>query len=518
MAGNRNPSPRGPVPGLAVCVAVAVFFWCGDWCGGWVGGVTAAETSPSPQRRPNLLVFLADDLGAHDLGCTGSTFYRTPVIDRLAASGMLFTRGYAAGPVCSPTRTALMTGRHPARVKITNFIGGNRRGSLLPADYLHALPASEVTVPELLHDAGYATGVFGKWHLGPPEDIPSHGFDVNGLTNVYPGSGPPDDTHHARAIAAEASAFITANRDQPFFCYVPMHSVHVPLKTRPELLAEVQTRVAALPPPAGPREVAEGDRKARAVQDHPVYAGMIREMDETVATVLAAVEAAGQTDNTLVVFTSDNGGLSTAEGSPTSNLPLRAGKGFLYEGGIRVPLVVRWPGVVKPGTTTDVPVTTLDIAATLLDVGGATQPAETVLDGTSLRPVLAGGSLPAKEVCRDLCWHYPHYANQGGRPAAAIIAGDGPSQRNEDSGSENQRNENRGNEKLVEHFEDGRVELFDLATDPGERRDLAAERPERAAALKKRLASWRAGIGAAMPSPNPQPVDPFGPQGEPRKR
>jgi arylsulfatase A-like enzyme len=422
---------------------------------------------------------------------------------------MLFTRGYSAAPVCSPTRAALMTGRHPARVKITNFIAGSRRGSLLPADYLHALPAEEVTVPTLLHDAGYATGIFGKWHLGSPIDIPSHGFDVTGSTNVGPGRGPPDDPHHARAIAAEASAFITANRDRPFFCYVPMHSVHVPLKTRPELLAEEQARAAALPPPAGPREVAEGDRKARAVQDHPVYAGMIREMDETVATVLAAVEAAGQTDNTLVMFTSDNGGLSTAEGSPTSNLPLRAGKGFLYEGGIRVPLVVRWPGVVKPDTTTDVPVTTLDIAATLLDVGGATQPAQTVLDGMSLRPALAGGTLPA----RDLCWHYPHYANQGGRPAAAIIAGDGPRLGNESQGTENQ-----GHEKLVEHFEGGRVELFDLATDPGERRDLAAERPDRTAVLKERLAKWRAAVGAALPSPNPQPVDPFGPEGEPRKR
>ena len=466
------------------------------------GPRAAAATPPAAagaKRPPNLLVFLADDLGAHDLGCTGSTFYRTPAIDRLAASGMLFTRGYAAAPVCSPTRAALMTGRYPARVKITNFIGGSRRGSLLPADYLHALPASELTVPDRLHAAGYATGIFGKWHLGPPKDIPSHGFDVTGSTHVGPDRGPPDDTHHARAIAAEASAFITANRDQPFFCYVPMHSVHVPLNTRADLLAEEQARVAALPPPAGPREVAEGDRKARAVQDHPVYAGMIREMDETVATVLAAVEAAGQTDNTLVIFTSDNGGLSTAEGSPTSNLPLRAGKGFLYEGGIRVPLVVRWPGIVKPGTTTVVPATTLDIAATLLDVGGTTQPVKTVLDGTSLRPVLAGGTLPA----RDLCWHYPHYANQGGRPTAAIIAGDGPSQ---------------GTEKLVEHFEDGRVELFDLATDPGERRDLAGERPERAAALKERLAAWRAAVGAAMPSPNPQPVDPFGPEGEPRKR
>ena len=461
-----------------------------------------ADTPPAdtPARRPpNLLVFLADDLGAHDLGCTGSSFYRTPAIDRLAAAGMRFTRGYAAAPVCSPTRAALMTGRHPARVKITNFIAGRRRGSLLPADYLHALPDGEVTVPELLRDAGYTTGVFGKWHLGPPKAIPSHGFDAAGTTNVQPGSGPPGDTHYAQAIAAQAAAFIAASRDRPFFCYVPMHSVHVPLKTRPEIAAEEAARSVGVAPRLGTPAPLSVDPVTRSVQDHPIYAGMVREMDETVAAVLAAVEAAGQTDDTVVIFTSDNGGLSTAEGSPTSNLPLRTGKGFLYEGGIRVPLIVRWPGVVEPGTTTAVPATTLDIAATLLDIAGVRPAAETALDGTSLRPVLAGGSLAG----RDLVWHYPHYANQGGRPAAAIIASDGPIP---------------GSEKLVEHFEDGRVELFDLAIDPGERRDLSAERPDRAAALAARLAAWRTAVGAAMPSPNPQPVDPFGPEGEPRKR
>ena len=457
------------------------------------------SSGASPKHPPNLLVFLADDLGAHDLGCTGSSFYRTPAIDQLAAAGMLFTRAYAAGPVCSPTRAAFVTGRHPARVKITNFIGGNRRGTLLPADYLHALPEEEVTVPELLGLAGYATGIFGKWHLGPPPAIPSHGFDVQGSTTVGPGGGPPDDPHHARAIAAEAAAFIHASGDRPFFCYMPMHSVHVPLETRPELLSEEQARASALPPPVGPRAIAEGDHQARAVQDHPVYAGMIREMDETVATVLAAVEAAGQTDNTVVIFTSDNGGLATAEGSPTSNLPLRAGKGFLYEGGIRVPLVVRWPGIVTAGATSSVPVTTLDIAATLLDVARAVPPEPIVLDGASLRPVLTGGVLHG----RDLAWHYPHYANQGGRPAAAILAGDG---------------QVSGSEKLIEHFEDGRLELFDLASDPGERHNLAAAHPHRAAALQQRLAAWRTGIGAAMPTANPEPVEPFGPEGEPGRR
>jgi arylsulfatase A-like enzyme len=267
--------------------------------------------------------------------------------------------------------------------------------------------------------------------------------------------------------------------------------VHAPLASRADLVAEEKIRAAGLPPPAGPREVPEGDHNARGVQDLPVYAAMIREMDETVAAVLAAVDAAGKRDSTFVVFTSDNGGLSTAEGSPTSNLPLRAGKGYLYEGGVRVPLLIRWPGVVRPGATSDVPVTTLDVAATLLDAGGARIAADTVLDGTSLVPLLSGVGRPPS---RDLVWHYPHYSNQGGRPAGALLAGDGPA---------------AGSEKIVEHFEDGRVELFDLAADPGESRNLAAERPERVAELRGRLHAWRDRMGASMPrgdrEPNPGP-------------
>ncbi|MFM8292260.1 MAG: sulfatase-like hydrolase/transferase, partial [Planctomycetia bacterium] len=328
-------------------------------------GAGLAAAAPPP-ARPNLLVFLADDLGAHDLGCTGSRGYSTPAIDGLAAAGMRFTRGYAASTVCSPTRAALVTGRHPARVRITNFIPGNRRGSLLPAEYLHALPEAEVTVPELLQQAGYATGCFGKWHLGPPEGVRRHGFDTVGSNSTEPGRGPPHDPLHARAIAAQAASFIETSAGRPWFCYVPMHSVHAPQTARAELVAAEEQRLAGLPPHEGPREVPEGDRTARAVQDLPVYAAMIRELDETVATVLEAVERTRQSAGTVVVFTSDNGGLATAEGSPTSNLPLRAGKGYLYEGGIRVPLVIRWPGVVAAGTTCDVPVTTLDVAAMLL--------------------------------------------------------------------------------------------------------------------------------------------------------
>jgi uncharacterized sulfatase len=471
----------------------------------------ATESPPAgPRRPPNLLVFLADDLGARDLGCTGSTFYRTPALDALAASGMLFSRGYAACPVCSPTRAALVTGRHPARVRITNFIGGDRRGRLLPAEYLRALPHEEITLAERLRDRGYTSGVFGKWHLGPPADIERHGFAAQGSTTVGPGSGPVDDPLHARAIATAAASFIEAHRDRPFFCYVPLHSPHVPLVTRPELAAEEGRRAVGVGPRFDPPPPHPGDPVTRAVQDHPVYAGMIREMDEAVATVLAAVDRAGVAGDTLVVFTSDNGGLSTAEGAPTSNLPLRAGKGFVYEGGIRVPLIVRWPGIVAPKSRSDVPVTTLDVAATLLDAAGCLPAAaeataraaatpQPPLDGTSLRPILSGkGTLPG----RDLVWHYPHYSNQGGRPAAALIAGDGPQP---------------GTEKLVQHFEDGRIELFDLAADPGEYRDLAAERPERAKELETRLAAWRTATDAALPTPNPEPVDPFGPAARGRR-
>ena len=447
--------------------------------------------APPPRRPPNIVLFLADDLGAHDLGCTGSSFYRTPAIDALAAGGMMFTRAYAAAPVCSPTRAALMTGRHPAAVRITNFIGGERRGLLLPAEYLRALPAGERTVAERLREAGYVTGVFGKWHLGSHRDVPTHGFDASGSLAVVPGRGPADDPHHARAIAAQAADFVTASRDRPFFCYVPLHSVHVPLAARPDFVAEERSRAAELPE-TQPREITEGDRTARAVQDSPVYAAMVREMDDAVAAVLAAVDAAGLAGETLVVFTSDNGGLATAEGSPTSNLPLRAGKGYLYEGGIRVPLVVRWPGVTTPGSSSDVPVTTLDVSATIVDAAAA---ADTGLDGTSLRPVLAGsGTIPD----RDLHWHYPHYPNQGGRPSGAILVG--------------------GREKLIEYFEDGRLELFDLAVDEGERTDLAGQRPERAAELGERLAAWRRTVNAAMPTPNPQPVDPYGPAALPGRR
>ncbi|MFM8579496.1 MAG: sulfatase-like hydrolase/transferase, partial [Planctomycetaceae bacterium] len=469
-----------------------------DWWNPFTAATPPAADggATSRSRRPNRLVFLADDLGLHDLGCTGSSFYRTPTLDRLAAEGMLFDRGYAICPVCSPTRAGLVTGRHPARVRITNFIAGARRGSLLPAEYLKSLPHEELTVAERLKGVGYSTGVFGKWHLGPSDEIPRHGFGVVELTTVGPGSGPSDDPLHAKAIAAAAARFISGHRDQPWFCYVPMHSVHVPLVTRPDLAAEEARRAVQIQPVFDVPPQHAGDPLTRSVQDHPVYAGMIREMDETVATVLAAVDDAGQADDTIVIFTSDNGGLATAEGAATSNLPQRAGKGFVYEGGLQVPLSVRWPRVVKPGSRCATPVTTLDLAATIIDVSGAPADDTAILDGTSLRPIFAGAALHP----RDLVWHDAHYSHQGGRPAAAILAGDG---------------EAPGTEKLVLHYENDHAELFDLATDPGEYRDLSSDRPERTVELVGRLRRRLVEMDALMPVANPTPVDPFGPDANP---
>jgi arylsulfatase A-like enzyme len=460
-----------------------------------------SEPVPVPGRSPgdstparlNIVLILADDLGWRDLGCTGSTFYNTPAIDRLASQGMRFTQAYAACNVCSPTRASLMTGKYPARLHTTNFFGGNRRGALLPPDYRQYLPADEVTIAAALRQHGYRTAIAGKWHLGGKGSLPQdRGFDVVIGLNTGPGGGPADDPHFASMLSTKAAEFIEQCRDRPFFLYLPLHSVHVPLRTRPELRRDYQAKAAARPPAPGPREVPLGDHKARAVQDHPTYAGMIQEMDQAVDRVLRKIDERKLADRTVVVFLSDNGGLCTAEGSPTSNLPLRAGKGWNYEGGLRVPLIVRLPGRVQAATTCDVPVISNDLYPTLLALAGLPMPAEQRADGVSLAPLLERTGTIAQ---RPLFWHYPHYSNQGGRPSGAV---------------------RQGNYKLIESFEDQRVELYDLAADPGECRDLAGREPKRTTEMKKLLADWRREVDAQMPTPNPDPVEPFGPEGVPR--
>lgn len=457
-----------------------------------VGGAPALPQA-APAGRWNVVLILADDLGWRDLGCSGSTFYETPAIDRLASQGLRFTQSYAACNVCSPTRASILTGKYPARLHTTNFFGGNRRGALLPPAYRQSLPAEDTTLAEAFRQAGYRTAISGKWHLGGKGSLPAdHGFDVVMGPKTSPGGGPPDDPHFATMLSTEAAAFLDGAKDQPFFLYLPLHSPHVGLKTRPELAAKYKAKAAALPASSEPREVPAGPGfKARAVQDHAVYAGMIQEMDEAVDRILKKIDELRLAEKTIVFFGSDNGGLSTAEGSPTCNLPLRAGKGWNYEGGLRVPWILRMPGRAAAGTTCDAPVISTDLYPTLLELAGVPVPPGQALDALSFVPLVdRKGAMPE----RAMYWHYPHYSNQGGRPSGAIRS---------------------GTFKLLEFYEDSRVELYDLAADPGEQKDLAAAQPERAAQLKKQLEEWRTSVGAQMPTPNPDPVEPFGPKGNP---
>lgn len=443
-------------------------------------------------KRLNFVFILMDDLGQRDVGCFGSTFYETPSIDRLAAEGMRFTSGYAACPVCSPTRASIVAGKYPARVNITNFIPGMKSGKLFPPQYLHQLPLEEVTVAEAFKEAGYATCFIGKWHLGAEPYWPEkQGFDVNigGTSAGSPRSyfspyknpqladGPPGEYLTDR-LTDETLKFIDAAKDKPFLVYLSHYAVHIPLQAKKDLAAKYEAKAAQLPPVEA-KFIPEGNVKARQVQDHPVYAAMVQSMDESVGRIMKKLDELGLADRTAVIFMSDNGGLSTAEGTPTSNVPLRAGKGWLYEGGIREPLIIKWPGVTKPGSTCDVPVTSTDFYPTMLEMAGLPLRPKQHVDGVSIVPLLRGGqSLPRQAIY----WHYPHYANQGGSPGGAVRAGD---------------------YKLIEFYEDNHVELYNLKDDLGEKNDLAARMPDKAKELRERLARWRQEVGARMPTPTP---------------
>ena len=440
-----------------------------------------AEHPNLDSKRLNVVFILADDLGAHDLGCYGSTFYETPNLDRLARQGLRFTQAYAACPVCSPTRAAFMTGKYPARTGVTDFIGGRRTGRLLPADYAHQLALDEVTLAEAFKAAGYVTGMAGKWHLGDTGFGPEkQGFDESQSADELAWNGKVD---RGDRVAQFAEQFLEKNRDKPFFLYLPHNLVHIPLLAKGNLIEKYKKKAAALPALAeSARFRTEPPVKDRRVQDLPVYAAMVEDLDTAVGRVLNKLDQLGLAEHTLVVFTSDNGGLSTAEGTPTSNAPLRAGKGWLYEGGIREPLLVRWPGVVKPDTSTGVPCITTDFYPTFLEAAGLKAKPEQHLDGLSLISILRGGDASSALAGRPLFWHYPHYSNQGGGPAGAVRQGDW---------------------KLIENYETGAKELFNLRNDPGEHTDLAAADPERTAALYKLLVDWRASVQAKMPKPNP---------------
>jgi arylsulfatase A-like enzyme len=445
------------------------------------------------KRKPNIVFFLVDDLGWTDLGCQGSKFYETPNIDKLAKSGMRFTNGYAACPVCSPTRASIMTGKYPARLHITNWFSGMNKGKLLPAPYEQQLPLGEFTLAEALREAGYATGFFGKWHLGGEGFEPTRqGFDVN-LGGNHRGSPPsyfspyknpqlpdgPRGEHLADRLATEAISFIEKNKDRPFLVYMSFYSVHTPLQAKQELVAKYKAK-AEKNPIGTPTFLPEHDKKARQVQDHPVYSGMIESMDTNVGRILSKLEELGLDDNTIIIFTSDNGGLATAEGWPTSNLPLRAGKGWLYEGGTRVAYMIRWPGHTRPGSTCDVPVISNDFYPTLLEMARLAARPKQHMDGVSLVPLLKeSGKFPD----RPLFWHYPHYSNQGGRPSASIRQGDFV---------------------LIENYEDNSLELYNLKDDLGQKVNLAKKMPDQAALMLKRLHNWQQEVDALMPTPNPE--------------
>lgn len=445
--------------------------------------VHAAETAS--RSWLNIVFFLADDFGYMDIGANNSkTFYETPNIDRLAQQGMRFTAGYAACPVCSPTRASIMTGKYPPRTGVTDYIPGMRNAKLRSAQNATHLALEEVTIAEALRGAGYVTFIAGKWHLGNGEYAPSaQGFDT-GLINVggsfFPSNSvspvpPKDDPKHTDRMAEDAVKFIGANKDKPFFAYLPFNAVHIPIGARRELVDKYERKRATAPEEAwGVERV----NKVRLVQNHAAYAAMIEQMDAAVGRVLAALEGNGLADRTVVVFMSDNGGLSTAEGTPTSNLPLRGGKGWLYEGGVREPWIVRAPGVVKPGSVCDTPVISTDYYPTLLELAGLPLNPQQHRDGMSLVPLLKGEKMERG----PLFWHYPHYGNQGGAPSGAVREGDW---------------------KLIEWYEDDSVELFNLRDDLGEKRNLAIEQPAKVKELCEKLHAWRKDVNALMPTPNP---------------
>lgn len=454
----------------------------------WAGCARAGNGAP--RRRPNIVLILIDDLGYADLGCYGSTLNETPRLDALAAEGVRFTDGYAACPVCSPTRASIMTGKYPARLKLTDFLKGKlspEDSPVLTAPYKDQLDLEEVTVAERLGSAGYTTAHVGKWHLGPKPYWPENqGFDVNvggsasGMPRSHfwpewkdnpPLAGRADGEYLTDRLTDEACAFIEAHADRPFYLNLCHYSVHLPLEAKEEIVAKYEAKLKTRP--AKPGE-----------QNNAVYAAMVESVDAGVGKVLDTLERCGIADDTIVIFTSDNGGLSVEEGPRTPatvNHPLRAGKGYLYEGGVRVPLIVRWPGVAKAGATCAAQACSVDFLPTFCAAAGVDGPLPAQVDGIDLGPVLREPTLGLGREA--LYWHYPHFSNQGGRPGGAVRAGDW---------------------KLIERYETGELELYNLRDDIGERRNVAAEQPETAQRLQGMLAAWRADVGATMPPRNPR--------------
>lgn len=447
-------------------------------------GLDAAESS-----RMNIVLFLIDDLGWMDLGCQGSTFYHTPNIDRLAREGARFTDAYAACAVCSPTRAAILTGKYPARLLLTNWLPSGRwnpAARLREGRFVRALPLEELTLAEALRESGYRTASIGKWHLGSePFSLPEHhGFDINVAGNAHgaPGSyffpykgnwkipttglratwnvlpdGDPGEYLTDR-LTDEAVAFLRDSRETPFFLYFPHYGVHTPLQAKSEMVARYE-------------QIPDGDR-----QGNPVYAAMVESIDQSVGRVLAMLEELSLEKKTVVIFTSDNGGFYKA----TSNAPLRGNKGAYYEGGIRVPLIVQWPGVTTPGDVVSEPVTSSDLYPTCLAAAGESLRPNQHRDGLNLKPLLEGELTLGREA---IYWHFPHYNQHPSAVPSSVIR--------------------RGPWKLIETFDPEGIELYNLTEDLSETTNRAAEQPELVAELRAKLGAWRSDVGAQMMEPNP---------------
>ncbi len=450
--------------------------------------------------KPNVLFILADDLGAHDLSCMGSNFYETPNIDGIANESMVFTQGYATCQVCSPSRASIMSGKFPARHGITDWIGAKtgeawrQKGcynQLLPPEYVHNLPLEYITLPEALKEAGYKTFFAGKWHLGGegswPED---HGFDINigGWDGGSPAGGyfspynnpnlqnKKDGENLSMRLAEETVRFLGENNPQktgqPVFAFLSFYAVHGPIQTTRKKWAKYRDK-------AERTGIVETGFKMghflpiRQIQDNPVYAGLVETMDDAVGKVLQALDELGLTENTIVIFTSDNGGVVAGDSYSTSNLPLRAGKGYQFEGGIREPYFIKIPGLTN-GQTNNTPATGSDFYPTILELAGLDLKPTEHTDGVSLVPLLKGGSVPE----RPLIWHYPHYGNQGGEPSSIIRL---------------------GNWKLIHYYEDGHDELYDLQSDSGERQDVSEAHRMIVKDLNRRLFSYLNDVGAKFP-------------------
>ncbi len=449
------------------------------------------------QKKPNFVFILADDLGIKDMSVEGSTYHETPNIDTIAKQGMRFINGYSTCQVCSPSRASIMTGKYPARHGVTDWIGAawgtkwKRNDKVLPPEYVLELPEDDTTLAEALRDGGYATFFAGKWHIGntPPEE---HGFEINkggfhrgsppgGYFSPYKNpslqDGPAGEALPIR-LANETAEFISNNKEKPFLAYLSFYSVHGPIQTTPELWKKYRDK-AQKNPHQGERFIVDRVQPVRQVQDCPNYAGMMESMDKAVGIVLNQLQTSGVADNTIIIFTSDNGGVSSGDGFATSCLPLRGGKGRQWEGGILQPYYICAPGITKPGSKNTTPVIGTDFFPTMLELAGLPLQPKQHVDGISLVPMLKGTTQPD----RTLFWHYPHYGNQGGEPSSII---------------------RKSGWKLIHYHEDGRDELYNLAKDTGEQSNLATKHPEKTMALRKELDAWLKETGARMPIPNPR--------------